>query len=171
VVFPGAKDDVLDRYCGALNYALSNHPGLMYCIRATGDNPFVFADAAERLLEEAVGDAADYAGYQALPYGTGVEVVKISSLFRAQHEAVLPAEREHVCPYLYNNGDKFRLYRPSAPAEWRRPEIRLTIDTQKDYDYAAKVWKSLEVTNPLRRYQGISVISAVDRIVASGRGT
>jgi spore coat polysaccharide biosynthesis protein SpsF len=64
---PGPKEDVLARYCLAIKRFSPDR-----VIRATGDNPFVFADAAEFLNSDAAALGADYAGYSGLPYGAGV---------------------------------------------------------------------------------------------------
>ena len=106
----GSKDDVLARYCAAIRTF-----GIDRVIRATGDNPFVFADAAVAVNREACSLNADYAGYGGLPYGAGVESVSAEALVRAEAEAALQQEREHVCPYLYTHPEKFRLHRPLAP--------------------------------------------------------
>jgi spore coat polysaccharide biosynthesis protein SpsF len=155
-VVTGPEDDVLARYCNAVR-AL----GIDRVVRATADNPFVFADAANALLAE--GFDADYAAYSGLPYGAGVESVAAEALLRAEREAVLPAEREHVCPYLYGHGERFRLHRPLAPTRWRRPQIRLTVDTARDYRHAQRLWEELAGQGS-RAFSGEAIIAAADRL-------
>jgi len=151
-VFAGPKDDVLERYCRVIRkYSIDR------VIRATGDNPFVFADAAALINSEAVSLNADYAGYLNLPYGAGVESVAACSLLRAADEASLQNEREHVCPYLYNHPEIFKIHRPQAPDYWNFPDIRLTIDTQKDFDNASILYTALK--NDKKRYNGSSIIN------------
>jgi spore coat polysaccharide biosynthesis protein SpsF len=146
-LYAGPKNDVLARYCQALEAARKSGKTIDWCIRATGDNPFVNTDAAIQLFDEAVAEGADYAGYQELPYGAGVEVVRVEALLRANREVpapscgVCPMEREHVCPYLYKHPEIFRLYRPLAPEKWRNPELRVTVDTEEDYRLALERWK------------------------------
>jgi spore coat polysaccharide biosynthesis protein SpsF len=150
-ILAGPKEDVLERYCMAIRkYSIDR------VIRATGDNPFVFADAASSLNDEAVSQKADYAGYAELPYGAGVESVAASALLRACEQAKLPSEREHVCPYLYNHPELFTLHRPSAPARWHYPDIRLTVDTQEDFDRAKELYNSLK--NEPNRHNGETII-------------
>ncbi|MDR0551827.1 MAG: transglycosylase SLT domain-containing protein [Spirochaetaceae bacterium] len=135
----GSKDDVLDRYvtaCRALGF--DNEP-CARIIRATGDNPFVFADAASAINEAAIARNADYAAYAELPYGAGVESIAVRALLRAGNEASAAAEREHVCPYIYGHPEIFSLYRPAAPDKWRHPELRLTIDNGDDYRQAFRL--------------------------------
>ncbi|MDR2803925.1 MAG: spore coat protein [Treponema sp.] len=139
-IFVGSKEDVLGRFCSAIrHFGLSDGR----IIRATGDNPFVFCDAAEAIDGEAAALNAAYAGYAALPYGAGVEAVSAAALLRAEKEAAAPYHREHVCPYLYENGADFPLHRPLAPLKWQYPAMRLTVDTTADYERARLLYAEL----------------------------
>ncbi|MDR0539139.1 MAG: NTP transferase domain-containing protein [Spirochaetaceae bacterium] len=156
----GSKDDVLARYCSAIRAIGFDTKPDARIIRATGDNPFVFADAANAINAEAAARNVDYAAYTGLPYGTGVESVAVRALLRSETEAKTAYEREHVCPYIYGHPELFTLYRPAAPAIWHKPELRLTIDTQPDYE------KALEYAGRLKRFwdegmNGGEVIAAV----------
>jgi spore coat polysaccharide biosynthesis protein SpsF len=135
----GPKEDVLARYCISLRRFQAER-----VIRATGDNPFVFTDAADAINAEAAALNADYAAYAGLPYGAGVESVAAEALFRAEREAALPREREHVCPYLYEHPELFTLHRPLAPQKWRNPALRLTVDTREDYENAVRQYLRME---------------------------
>lgn len=130
-VFVGSEEDVLARYCGAIReYRISR------VIRATGDNPFVSPEAAESLLSDPRTAVSDYAAYQGLPLGFGVEVVRASALLEAEAESSDLYEREHVCPFLYRRPGRFSIYRPEAPGSLRAPEARVTVDTREDYEAA-----------------------------------
>jgi spore coat polysaccharide biosynthesis protein SpsF len=155
IISTGPKDDVLRRYC----IAIKRH-GPDRVIRATGDNPFVFTDAAEAINREASELGADYAGYSGLPYGAGVESVAAEALLRAGAEAAETTEREHVCPYLYKHPELFRLHRPLAPSQWQSPDLRITVDTQEDYDRAAALYGALAALPAEKRGLGASIISA-----------
>jgi spore coat polysaccharide biosynthesis protein SpsF len=135
----GPKDDVLGRYCLAIRRF-----GIDRVIRATGDNPFVFTEAAEAINAEAAALDADYAAYSGLPYGAGVESVAASALLRAGEDASSPAEREHVCPYLYNHPELFLLHRPLAPSRWRGLSLRISVDTEDDYRRSQALYEALE---------------------------
>ena len=155
-IISGSKDDVLGRFCKVIR-----HFSLKRVIRATGDNPFVFADTANAINEEAAALNADYAGYSGLPYGAGVESIKAEALLRAEKEASERHEREHVCPYLYNHAELFTLHRPLAPLDWQRPDIRITVDTQEDYEKAKKLYTELQNEEDL--YCGSIIIKTYDK--------
>ena len=172
-ILAGPKDDVLERYCRVIR-----HFSLSRVIRATGDNPFVFADAAAALNAEAAALNADYAGYAGLPYGAGVESVSAAALLKASEETDSAYDREHVCPYLYNNPEKFKIHRPTAPEQWKDSEqltvnsekekgmreMRVTIDTIEDYVNAVKLYDALN--DEPQRYFGAAIIRVYSRLSA-----
>jgi spore coat polysaccharide biosynthesis protein SpsF len=162
VLFPGSREDVLARYAGAIRRFSIDR-----LIRATGDNPFVFADAAEALNKETVEAGAAYGGYTGLPHGAGVESVDAGALLRAEQEAREPGEREHVCPYLYGHPELFRLHRPPAPPRWEGGELRITVDTLEDYRRARSLYGALPPGE--ERYRGESIL-AVLRTPAFAKG-
>jgi spore coat polysaccharide biosynthesis protein SpsF len=152
----GPKEDVLGRYAQVVHCFAPDR-----IIRATGDNPFVFVDAATAINQEGTALNADYAGYSGLPYGAGVESVAAEALLRAEREAAAQAEREHVCPYLYGHPELFLLHRPLAPLIWQYPSLRLTVDTPEDYQQAQVLFQALtEVSRGRARYQGETIIGA-----------
>jgi spore coat polysaccharide biosynthesis protein SpsF len=164
-LFTGPKDDVLRRYCLALR-----EYNIQHLIRATGDNPFIFADAAATINAEAIALGADYAGYGGLPIGAGVESVSAEALFRTEAETAAPFDKEHVCPYLYTHPELFLLHRPLAPPQWQGGSalqpLRLTVDTAEDYERAQLLYAELDkrqnegTLSGEERYRGATIISA-----------
>jgi len=143
-LFAGPKDDVLKRYARAIE-----HYQVDTVIRATGDNPLVSGECAAALLALYRSRAVDYSGFYGLPVGTGVECVRAEALLRADRSASGTYEREHVCPYLYNNPQEFDIYRPSAPPECYAPELRVTLDTERDYRRLLTIFDSLYTGDPI----------------------
>jgi spore coat polysaccharide biosynthesis protein SpsF len=151
----GSKEDVLSRYGDAVRRF-----GIDRLIRATADNPFVFADAANVLNQEALDRKADYAGYSGLPHGAGVESVAAEALLRAEREAAFKPEREHVCPYLYTHPEWFLLHRPLAPLVWQAPSLRISIDTPEDYQRAQVLFETLHREPGSHPFRGETIITA-----------
>jgi len=160
--FAGPKDDVLERFCKVIS-----HFSLKRVIRATGDNPFVFADAAAAIYAEGAAINADYSGYSGLPYGAGVEAISADALIRAGKEACAPYDREHVCPYLYTHPELFSLHRPLAPLRWQGSNIRLTVDTQEDFDRAKELYEALKVEK--FRHYGYTIINIYHSLNSSDK--
>ena len=154
-LIPGPKEDVLARYCLVIRRFHADR-----VIRATGDNPFVFTDAAETLNEEAIALGADYSAYSGLPYGSAVESIHSEALFRAEQEAQSVYERENVCPYLYSHPEFFRLHRPFAPRRWQGADMRVTVDTEEDFRRACTLFNALSSLSPSERNQGAVITAA-----------
>src|SRR6056297_2365683 len=155
--FIGPKEDVLQRYADAINYFQVDT-----VIRATGDNPLVSGECGARLLElyhEQRDPQVDYSGFEGLPVGTGVECVRAEALLRANREAECSYDREHVCPYLYNHPDIFRVYRPPAPKECFFPGMRVTLDTDRDYRRLQTIFNTLYSGTPITTKELIRGIS------------
>ncbi len=144
-VFTGPKDDVLERYARA-----AEAYGVSTIIRATGDNPLVSGKCAQLLLEMHQQREADYSGFDGLPLGTGVECVRTEALMEARRQARKGYDREHVCPYLYNNPDMFTIYRPPAPRECYGPQLRVTLDTRQDFERLRMIYRELYRGEPIQ---------------------
>jgi spore coat polysaccharide biosynthesis protein SpsF len=86
--------------------------------------------------------------------------VGADSLLRAAREASAPLEREHVCPYLYNHPELFRLHRPLAPRRWQGPEMRVTVDTAEDFKRAEQLFQVLGSFPPTERNRGETITAA-----------
>jgi len=142
-VYRGSRDDVLGRYVSA-----ARSFGFDVVIRATGDNPAVDIDAAERLLRTLEATAAEYACEDGLPVGAGVEAVTAAALARSAALAQDPADREHVTTFIKAHPGLFRIARPIAPAALRRPDLRLTIDTPADLGFMRRVYARLAEPEP-----------------------
>ncbi len=127
----GSKDDVLERFCSCITELKAD-----VVLRATGDNPFIFTDAAalslKRFAELQRIASADYFTFTGLPYGSGVEVFSAAALLKSRKNASL-YEREHVGPALYLHADEFSCFFEKAPVEWSAPRLRTTVDTASDY--------------------------------------
>lgn len=143
-LFVGPKDDVLERFVLA-----ARQTGCRQIVRATGDNPLVSAMMANRAVELFHGTGADYAGFAALPVGSGVEVIRTESLEQARRKADDPYEREHVAPYLYRRPERFRIEVPEAPEPFRAPGRRITLDTIADYRRLQRIYSDLYRGEPL----------------------
>lgn len=128
-VIEGPEDDVLARFVLA---AKMMRPEII--VRCTADNPLVFADGIRIALAQFDAAQDDYLVMDSLPYGAGFEILTNSVLKRAALESRTEAEREHVTPYIYHHPELFRLKTVPAPEEVASPKLRVTVDTQEDYD-------------------------------------
>ncbi|MDC7228194.1 MAG: acylneuraminate cytidylyltransferase [Spirochaetales bacterium] len=143
-LFEGAAEDVLDRYVSA-----AAEYGVDTIIRATGDNPLVDAEAAGLILQNHIECNADYSGFDDMPLGTGVEVLKTSALRAAANQSDDSYDHEHVSPYLYKNPTLFKINRFRAPERFCLPGSAVTVDTPDDFEYIRGLYAALYKGKPL----------------------
>lgn len=131
-VFRGSEDNVLKRYllC-AIQYGFTN------IVRLTGDNPFVDPEELDRLITLHMDTRVDYSSSIAkLPIGVGAEIFTMNCLEISAQNATEPHHFEHVNEYLFENIGMFRVTESQPPLTKNRPDVRLTVDTDLDYQRA-----------------------------------
>lgn len=141
-IFAGSKENVLDRFCSLIE---SNFPECDLVVRATGDNPFLFWEAAQDSISDYQENyfEADYFTYSGLPHGSGVELFKASSILKARGLTDSAYDKEHVGPALYRHPETFNCVFKDSPKEYYSPDFRTTIDTFADYKRAQRLFDYL----------------------------
>lgn len=133
--FRGDENNVLERY-----YQCARHFKMDGIIRLTGDNPFVDVEEIDSLIHMLQSDSADYINsFSELPYGVGAEIFTFHALEKCYRESSMPHHFEHVNEYILENPELFRIQNLQIPEEKNRPDIRLTVDTQEDYERAIAI--------------------------------
>ncbi len=156
--FRGSKEDVLDR---VLQAARANDSDLI--VELTGDSPLIeplLIDEMVAFFEEgefdyvantAMRHSAPWEKEPTFPVGTSVEIFGTALLADVSKWTQDPIDHEHVSSYIFERPERFRLGAFEAEGEWRscrRPEIRLTVDTQEDLDLVREVYGRLYPRNP-----------------------
>jgi spore coat polysaccharide biosynthesis protein SpsF (cytidylyltransferase family)/2-polyprenyl-3-methyl-5-hydroxy-6-metoxy-1,4-benzoquinol methylase len=159
--FIGPLGDVLRRFC-----LLIEQTDADTVIRATADNPFLFYEAAQALLDEYHRhrelSKCDYVTWNGLPHGSGVEIFNGKALLEAEKMTDDPYDHEHVGPALYNHRNHFTPFMLKAPARFLYPEFRTTIDTPDDYHRALAVVRFLSGgKSPDMPYTTEQILSAI----------
>jgi spore coat polysaccharide biosynthesis protein SpsF len=80
------------------------------------------------------------------PYGMAVEVFSAQALYEAEAEATLPAEREHVTPFIYWRPERYRLLSVRHDVDLSRQ--RWTVDTPEDYELVRRIFEALYPVRP-----------------------
>jgi spore coat polysaccharide biosynthesis protein SpsF (cytidylyltransferase family) len=143
--FRGSENDCLDRYYQAARQA---HAGTV--VRLTGDNPLLdasFVDwSAEQFLQsDPPVDYAESSTSKTFPLGLSLEVISFAALEAAWKEDSSPDSREHVCPYIYQHPERFRLVKLSGPYDYSH--MRWTVDTDADLQFVSTVFESFGRTD------------------------
>jgi spore coat polysaccharide biosynthesis protein SpsF len=139
--FRGSETDVLARYHAAAVAANAD-----VIVRITADCPLIAPDIVDSLVERHLSSGADYTSNtkkRTYPRGLDAEVFNFSGLAKAHREAVKEYEREHVTPYFYQHPELFRLESVEAGGSMRRPDLRLTVDTEADLKLIREIYARL----------------------------
>ena len=148
--FRGSENDVLDRFIKA---AKKHH--IKGIIRICSDNPFIDPDGIKTLIEKAQHSKAQYIGFRinGLPsikthFGFWGEFVTLDALKKvAASTDDLPAH-EHVTIHIYTHPEEYRCEWIDCPVFIQgRNNIRLTVDTQEDFENAQQVYADLTKAN------------------------
>lgn len=129
----GSESDVLDRFYQALK---DERPD--YVVRLTSDCPLIDANLIDEVVQFTVHNKLDYCTntlVEHYPDGEDVEVFTFKALEEAWQKAEKPYMREHVTPYIRENGtfSGGSLYRSdNFPCEKNYGNVRLTVDEEKD---------------------------------------
>jgi spore coat polysaccharide biosynthesis protein SpsF len=133
--FRGSEPDVLGRY-----YECAKAFGLDPIVRLTADNPFTDVAELDRLIDLHRAQGNDFThAFGALPVGVGAEIFSFAALERSNLEGRAPHHREHVDEYMLENPALFRTGVLEVPPAKRRPDVRLTVDTEEDLRRACYV--------------------------------
>ncbi|MBN1500990.1 MAG: glycosyltransferase family protein [Spirochaetes bacterium] len=142
--YAGSPENVLHRY-----YSAAQPYTPEYVMRVTADNPFTDVEFGTMAVSEALSSGADLSSVGGIPLGTAVEMIKFSALADAFRMATDAYHFEHVTPYLKENPDKYDIRRFESGLENPFPSLRLTVDTEEDYNFAQKIHEGLFQRNEL----------------------
>lgn len=133
--FRGSETDVLDRYIQC-----AKQFGFDHIVRLTADNPFTDIIELDRLITQHYLEKNDYThSFGIMPIGVGAEIMRFSALVQSGQDGKEPHHREHVNEFIHENPERFRTGVLCVPPAKVAPEIRMTVDTQEDYERACKL--------------------------------
>ena len=135
----GALDDVLDRvYHAAVSLDAS------HVVRLTADCPLTDYRVVDRVVETHLTSGNDYTSntlQRSYPDGLDVEVIRIEALREAWRECTDAVQREHVTPYLYAAGGRFKIGNVENRED--QSHYRLTVDYPEDLAVVRNVFDAL----------------------------
>ncbi len=152
-VFRGDEQDVLGRFAGAAAMA-----GADIVVRVTADCPLIDPALVDALVDAFLAGRGevpplDYRSIDSTRYPRGLdaEIFMRAALDEAAANALDPAEREHVTPYIYRRPDRFRLGPPLGPPPsppGDGVEQRWCVDEPADFELVRRLLEALYPTNP-----------------------
>jgi len=139
--FCGDEDDVLSRYVGA-----ACQTGAEVVVRITGDCPLIDPVTSDDAVRYFLANAYDYvaAGVgTGFPRGLDTEVFTREALWEADRLGRDNASREHVTYFINHHPEMFNLGYYQAPPELRRPDWRLCVDEEDDFQLIREIYRRL----------------------------
>jgi spore coat polysaccharide biosynthesis protein SpsF len=138
----GSLDDVFSRYRQAL--ADERLEPTAWFARVTADCPLISARLALGLVEM-IDDDLDYLSLdpRSVARGVAIELVRRSAFEKIDAGALDAAEREHVTLHLYETPGRFACHIAMPTGPLARPELRLCIDYEEDYELLAALFERI----------------------------
>lgn len=143
-VFRGSENDLVDRYYQAAKKFKAD-----IVVRICADNPCLEPAEIDRIIEfhkkgesDFSTNTADFEG-SGYPDGLGAEVFNFTTLEGLWRVTKDPRHREHVHSYFYDNIDKYVLKTIPCPPEFRRPELKLDVNTEEELKFIRAIYEYL----------------------------
>ncbi|MCX5696388.1 MAG: glycosyltransferase family protein [Candidatus Omnitrophica bacterium] len=143
-IFRGSENDLIDRYYQAAKNAKAD-----LIVRLCADNPVVEPKEIDRIVRVHLKSGNDFSanthnidnnGY---PDGLGAEVYNFALMERLRQITNDPRNREHPHSYVYEHRECFKTGTVECPAEFRRPELKLDVNTQQEYRFLKDIYDYL----------------------------
>lgn len=156
-VFAGSENDLIERYYQAAAASNADVVG-----RLPADNATPEPGEIDRIVDHHLSlgrrgfssnlSVINDSGY---PDGIGAEVFDVSLLAEARERLAAPCQREHVHLNFFDYTTQTAvdaLWCPistvQCPAEFRRPDLVLDVNTQEQYNFARQLYEDLYPRNP-----------------------
>ena len=145
--FRGSEEDVLSRFEG-----VAEQWNLDSLIRICGDNPFLLTQPIVQMMEAGTTGHLDYCSFQhsngvpAILGHTGLfaEFVSASTLHAIRNATDKTEHFEHATLFVLENPEQFNTGFLPIPDQIDLCEnLRLTIDTQEDFEVCQKIYSTL----------------------------
>lgn len=152
-VWRGSEHNVMDRVLSA-----AQHFHADVIVELTGDCPLIDPDIVQACILQWKAAGADYLANcleRSFPIGMDTQVFWTKTLADAAARTHDPHDQEHVSLFIYRNPTLYKLVNITAPEAQRDPELRLTLDTQDDYNLIQNIYNAFYVANPKFRLDDI----------------
>jgi len=138
--FRGSEKDVLSRY-----YDCAKYFSLDIIVRITADCPLTDPQILDYLLQKFIDGNYDFIspGFpRSFPQGSAdIEIFSFNALEKMKNEAKKPSEREHVCTYIYNHPEKFKIH--TIPNNLNFSNLKWSVDREPDLKFVQEVVKKI----------------------------
>jgi len=162
-VFRGSELNVLERVCGAAQAAQAQ-----VLVEITGDCPLIDPVLADGVIEAFIEQFPERRYISntgpeiSMPWGFDVQVFWAEDLYAINADNPDDDDKEHVSYRFYRpeSGDRYKPYFIRYTGELNRPELRVTLDYQEDYELIKAAYEALAPVNPA--FGAVDVIRWLD---------
>jgi len=150
--FRGDPNNVLKRY-----YDCAKKFNADLVVRLTADNPLIDPNLVDELVSMCRNNRCDYTSnclHITYPYGYSTcEVLTFSILKYLCENKTDPQTIEHVTFFIRQNPHLFNVQEIKAPSKLSRPNWRLSVDTEEDFQLMEKIFSHLYRLNHIIKYE------------------
>ncbi len=151
--YRGSASDVLERY-----YECAKKFDGDLIVRITADDPLVNPELIDEIIQVCKQTNCDYATnilHNTYPIGICGEAFTFKILQKLHEQQKDPLSREHVTYHITQNPHLYNIREVSAPEKLRRPNWRLTMDYQEDFDLMSEIFSKLYNANSYIKYASL----------------
>jgi len=154
--FRGAENDLVDRY-----YQAARAFGADVIVRLPADNAIPEPAEIDRIIEFHLRGQSEFSSNLAevfgngYPDGIGAEVFDLATLEQVRADCGDPLRREHPHLNFFDyetqtaaRPERYRVGTVRCPSAFRRPDLRLDVNTRQDYEFMARLYQDLHPGNP-----------------------
>ena len=138
--FRGSEEDVLLRF-----YLCAKKYNADLIVRVTADDPLKDPLVLDKAIDKLMKSNADYCSNTidvTYPEGLDIEVFTFEALEKANNDAKLSSEREHVTPYIWKNPDLFNISQIKNDRDLS--SWSMTVDTKDDMEFIRSLINKLD---------------------------
>lgn len=151
--FRGSENDVLKRVLDAAEYY-----NVENIVEIPGDCPLIDPFYIDLYIDQFKKINVDYLSShlsKTFPSGFEVQIFPKKILKDVSLRTNCPNDREHVTLYIYNNPQIYKIYSAKYPFKKKNSNIKLTLDTEKDYRVIVNI---IENIYPKNKFFGLNEI-------------
>lgn len=144
--YRGSAEDVLDRVLKAAQKYEIN-----IIVETCGDCPVIDPGLIDMEIKAFLNNDVDYVGchlIKTFPLGLDAKLFTTKTLEEVANITSDPSDRENVSLYIYEHQAKYKLLNIEAKGKQHRPDLRLVVDYQEDFDLIETIYKELYDKNP-----------------------
>lgn len=144
--FRGSEEDVLDR---VLRAARTYNVDII--VEVTGDCPLMDPIILDQIIHTYQTKNVDYVSNileRTYPRGMDIQIFSTAVLEKVSRLTNDPIDHEHVSLYIHEHPEIFTLANVKSDLPENKWDIRLTVDTQEDFQLIKAIFDSLYPRNP-----------------------